>query len=134
MIVILPSGVSICKASLVNGWTGLLISSYLSFRWPFRLWNSLSLKFGKTRYGFKITVIDYLDQLFTFNDLKRLSKLCKKLDSKGCKFMLSNSNSEEVLKIFSNNSWKVFEIEANRSINSDSRKRTGHSELLIKNY
>jgi len=76
----------------------------------------------------------YTNRDFTYDDLKRLGELCKKLDSKGCKFMLSNSNSEEVLKIFSNSSWKVFEIEANRSINSNSKKRTGHSELLIKNY
>ncbi|HET6516777.1 MAG TPA: DNA adenine methylase [Nitrosopumilaceae archaeon] len=76
----------------------------------------------------------YTNRDFTYDDLKRLLKLCKKLDSEGCKFMLSNSNSEDVLKTFSNNSWKVFEIEANRAINSNSRKRTGHSELLIKNY
>jgi len=76
----------------------------------------------------------YTNRDFTYDDLKRLGNLCKKLDSKGGKFMLSNSNSEDVLKIFSNNSWKVFEIEANRTINSDSKKRTGHSELLIKNY
>ena len=76
----------------------------------------------------------YTNRDFTFDDLKRLSELCKKLDYKGCKFMLSNSNCNEVLEIFSNNSWKIFEIEANRAINSNSKKRTGHSELIIKNY
>ena len=76
----------------------------------------------------------YTNRNFTFDDLERLAVLCQKLDSKGCKFMLSNSNSEEVLEIFSKSNWKIFEIEANRTINSDSRKRTGHSELLIKNY
>jgi len=76
----------------------------------------------------------YTNRNFTFDDLERLSRLCKKLDSKGCKFMLSNSNSDEVRKIFSENSWKIKKIEANRAINSDSKKRTGHSELLIKNY
>jgi DNA adenine methylase len=48
--------------------------------------------------------------------------------------MLSNSNSKEVREIFSNHSWKIIKIQANRAINSDSKKRTGHSELLIKNY
>ncbi|KAG2473069.1 MAG: Modification methylase LlaDCHIA [Nitrosopumilales archaeon] len=76
----------------------------------------------------------YTHRNFTFDDLERLAGLCQKLDYKGCKFMLSNSNSEEVLEIFSKSNWKIFEIEANRTINSDSRKRTGHSELLIKNY
>ena len=76
----------------------------------------------------------YTNRDFTHDDLKRLFQVCKKLDSKGCKFLLSNSNSEDVLKTFSNSSWNVFEIEANRAINSNSKKRTGHSELLIKNY
>ncbi len=76
----------------------------------------------------------YTNRNFTYEDLKRLSEICTKLDSKGCKFLLSNSNSKEVLEFFSKNSWKIYEIEANRAINSDSKKRTGHSELLIKNY
>jgi DNA adenine methylase len=48
--------------------------------------------------------------------------------------MLSNSSSKHVLDLFSNKNWKIIEIEANRAINSDSNKRTGHAELLIKNY
>ena len=76
----------------------------------------------------------YTNRDFTYADLGRLCELCEKLNSKGCKFMLSNSNSKEVREIFSNNSWKIKKIEANRAINSDSKKRTGHSELLIKNY
>jgi len=72
--------------------------------------------------------------------LRNLAPACiecnrnKSNKTRGCKFLLSNSNSKEVRKIFSNRSWKIFEIEANRAINSDSKKRTGHSELLIKNY
>jgi DNA adenine methylase len=76
----------------------------------------------------------YTNRDFTYSDLKRLCELCEKLDSKDCKFMLSNSNSKEVKEIFSNKSWKIKKIEANRAINSNSKKRTGHSELLIKNY
>ena len=57
-----------------------------------------------------------------------------KLDSKGCNVLLSNSNSKEVSDIFSDKSWKINKIKANRSINSNSNKRTGHFELLIKNY
>jgi DNA adenine methylase len=48
--------------------------------------------------------------------------------------MLSNSNSEKVQELFPSSKWDVEEIEVNRAINSDSNKRTGHSELLIKNY
>ena len=76
----------------------------------------------------------YTNKNFTFDDLNRLADLCMKLDSKGCNVLLSNSNSKEVADIFSSKSWKISKIKANRSINSNSNKRTGHFELLIKNY
>jgi DNA adenine methylase len=76
----------------------------------------------------------YTNKDFTYDDLIRLAELCLKLDSRGCKILLSNSDSKEVSDIFSNNHWKIVKIEANRSINSNSQKRTGHFELLIRNY
>jgi len=76
----------------------------------------------------------YTHKSFTYDDLKRLAKLCLKLDSKGCKVMLSNSNSQEVADMFDAKQWRLKKIKANRSINSNSKKRTGHFELLIKNY
>jgi len=76
----------------------------------------------------------YTNKNFTFEDLSRLSELCMKLDSKGCRVLLSNSDSKEVADLFSKKPWKVRKIQANRSINSNSKKRTGHFELLIKNY
>lgn len=76
----------------------------------------------------------YTHKSFTISDLKRLANLCLELDSKGCQVLLSNSNSKEVSDMFTDKQWKVTKIEANRSINSNSKKRTGHFELLIKNY
>jgi len=76
----------------------------------------------------------YTNKDFTFDDLSRLAELCMNLDSKGCKVLLSNSNSKEVAKMFSSKHWTISKIQANRSINSNSKKRTGHFELLIKNY
>ena len=76
----------------------------------------------------------YTDRDFTRDDLDRLHELCQRLDSKGCKVLLSNSDSEEVSGMFSGKPWKISKISANRSINSDSKKRTGHFELLVKNY
>ena len=76
----------------------------------------------------------YTNKDFTYDDLVRLAELCMELDSKGCRVLLSNSNSKEVTDMFSTKSWKVNKIKANRSINSNSKKRTGHFELLIKNY
>ena len=76
----------------------------------------------------------YTNKDFTYDDLARLAELCMKLDSKGCRVLLSNSNSKDVTDMFSTKPWKINKIKANRSINSNSKKRTGHFELLIKNY
>lgn len=75
----------------------------------------------------------YTNKDFGINDLKRLSILCGDLNEKGTKVLLSNSNTVEVKKLFKK-FWKVITIDANRAINSNSSKRTGHTELLIKNF
>jgi DNA adenine methylase len=56
------------------------------------------------------------------------------LAKKGVNVLLSNSSSKLVLDLFDSKDWEIVKIEANRAINSDSNKRTGHFELLIKNY
>lgn len=76
----------------------------------------------------------YTNTDFTSDDLTRLAKICASLDEKGCNVLLSNSDSKLVSDMFSEKTWKINKIPANRSINSDSKKRTGHFELLIKNY
>jgi DNA adenine methylase len=76
----------------------------------------------------------YTNKDFIYDDLSRLAKLCTDLDAKGCKVLLSNSDSAEVVDMFVKKPWKINKIRATRSINSDSKKRTGHFELLIKNY
>ena len=76
----------------------------------------------------------YTDRDFAYDDLVRLADLCRRLDSKGCKVMLSNSDSGEVAALFPGRRWKASRIRANRSINSNSKRRTGHHELLIRNY
>nr|AFK25017.1 DNA adenine methylase [uncultured archaeon] len=75
----------------------------------------------------------YTNRDFTYKDLQKLVDVSEKLSDRGCKVLHSNSNSKEVRKLFSKD-WKVIEISANRAINSDSTKRTGQTELLIKNY
>ena len=75
----------------------------------------------------------YTHRDFTQDDLERLADLANQLNSKGCHVMLSNSNSKTVKKLFSSK-WKIKEIKANRAINSNSQKRTGHKEIIIKNY
>lgn len=76
----------------------------------------------------------YTNKDFTDKDLDRLGEICHKLDSKGCKVILSNSDSKQVSDMFKDRNWRIKRIEANRAINSNSKKRTGHFELLIKNF
>ncbi|CDI06185.1 Modification methylase MjaIII [Candidatus Nitrosotenuis uzonensis] len=75
----------------------------------------------------------YTNRDFTYEDLQKLVKVSEKLSERGCNVLHSNSNSPEVRALFSKD-WKIVAIRANRAINSDSSKRTGHTELLIKNY
>ena len=76
----------------------------------------------------------YTHRDFTEDDLQRLVNLANQLNSKGCHVLLSNSNSKTVKDYFSEKHWFISEIKANRAINSNSKKRTGHKEIIIKNY
>jgi DNA adenine methylase len=76
----------------------------------------------------------YTDSDFDFSDQERLYEKFKALDKKGVKVLLSNSKSDEIIELFKEFSDGIIEINANRFINSVSQKRTGHTELLIKNY
>lgn len=75
----------------------------------------------------------YTERDFGDGDLRRLVRLCTDLDKKGAKVMFSNSDSDEVSGLFGRG-WRIRRIAANRTVNSDSGKRTGHRELLITNY
>ncbi|MDC0172021.1 DNA adenine methylase [Candidatus Nitrosopelagicus sp.] len=76
----------------------------------------------------------YTHRDFTEKDLERLADLANQLNSKGCHVLLSNSNSKIVKDSFSEKHWSISEINANRAINSNAQKRTGHKEIIIKNY
>jgi DNA adenine methylase len=76
----------------------------------------------------------YTDGDFDYEDQERLYAKFKALDKKGVKVLLSNSKSPEIIDLFEEFSDGIMEISANRFINSISQKRTGHTELLIKNY
>ena len=76
----------------------------------------------------------YTHRDFTEDDLERLADLGNQLNSKGCYVLLSNSNSKIVKDFFSKKHWKISSIDVNRAINSNAQKRTGHKEIIIKNY
>ncbi len=75
----------------------------------------------------------YTSRDFGMDDLDRLAGVCRDLDSRGCKVVLSHSKTKEASGMFGR-PWKILEIRANRAINSNSKKRTGHTELLIRNF
>jgi len=62
----------------------------------------------------------------------RLRDVCRKLDSLGVMFMVSNSLSPSIMELYSE--FTIKKVGANRSINRDGRGRTGMTELLITNY
>lgn len=74
----------------------------------------------------------YTSNGFGEKDQIRLRKLCDKLDKRGVKFLLSNSNVP-----FIQDQYKDYTIEivgAKRAINSNGKKRGEVEEVLIRNY
>lgn len=71
---------------------------------------------------------------FTFEDQKELAVIFKELTRRECKILLSNSDTNEIRKLYSDFSHLTEVASVNRSINSVGSKRIGHKELLIKNY
>ena len=62
----------------------------------------------------------------------KLFELFEKLDLKGCKIMLSNSNSPFIEKLYSQ--YNLERVNATRMINCDATKRGKIKELVIRNY
>src|ERR1700756_1380755 len=65
-------------------------------------------------------------------DQIRLREACDELNSRGVKFLLSNSCTSFIKKQYSK--YHIHTVMANRSINSDGDKRGENEEFLIRNY
>lgn len=76
----------------------------------------------------------YTECGFTDKDQRDLSRIFMKLTDRGCKVLLSNSDTLYIRELYKDFSRYTHQINALRSINSSSSKRTGHKELLIGNY
>lgn len=81
----------------------------------------------------------YTSNEFNDNNQIELANFVKKIDKKGAKFVLSNSdpkNTDEEDNFFDNlySEFKIRRVEAKRMINSDSKKRGNVKELLISNF
>ncbi|WP_352418165.1 DNA adenine methylase [Proteiniborus sp.] len=69
---------------------------------------------------------------FDRNEQIRLKKLCDKLNSKGIKFLLSNSATNFILELYKD--YKIEVVQAKRAINSNGNKRGEVDEVLVMNY
>tara|TARA_Y100000816_G_C26046910_1_gene548663 strand:- start:327 stop:1169 length:843 start_codon:yes stop_codon:yes gene_type:complete len=78
--------------------------------------------------------IKYSKNIWTNEDFEKLVKLCYDLDEKGCKFMLSNSNTKFMRQNFPKNKFNVKKINIARGLCPTSSLRQKEDELLIMNY
>jgi DNA adenine methylase len=74
----------------------------------------------------------YTKDGFDNRDQSQLAEAFRKLSSRGCLVLLSNSDTPFIRKLYSN--FSIKEVDAQRAINCKGSKRTGHKELLISNY
>jgi DNA adenine methylase len=74
----------------------------------------------------------YVQGGFDMYEQVRLRDLCDKLDKEGVKFLLSNSATLFIEDLYKD--YKISYVKANRSINSNAKKRGEVDEVLIHNY
>lgn len=74
----------------------------------------------------------YTDSVFGDKEQTELRDFCNYIDSIGAYFMLSNSNTDFINKLYKN--YNINTVEANRMINSKADSRGKIKEVLIINY
>lgn len=71
---------------------------------------------------------------FNREDQLRLRDLCVSLDSKGVKFLLSNSATDFIIEKYEEKGFIIERVSATRNINSIATKRGKIDEVLVRNY
>lgn len=71
---------------------------------------------------------------FTDKDQEELAHIFGILNDRKCKVLLSNSNTSYIKNLYKDFAKYVQELDVVRAINSKASKRSGHKELLIRNY
>lgn len=74
----------------------------------------------------------YVQERFDISQQVRLRDVCNKLNEKGVHFLLSNSATQFIEDLYKD--YKIRYVKANRSINSNAKKRGEVDEVLIRNY
>jgi DNA adenine methylase len=76
----------------------------------------------------------YTGSGFTERDQECLAETFKVLDARGCKVLLSNSNTVYVRELYADYTKNMLKVTVRRNINSRASKRLGYTELLVRNY
>lgn len=74
----------------------------------------------------------YTKEAFLEKEQGKLSEIFKGLDKKGCKVMLSNSDTDFIKNLYKG--YNIEKVQASRMINCDATKRGKINELVITNY
>lgn len=77
---------------------------------------------------------DYTKSGFNEEDQKKLGKIFKKLDRRGCFIMLSNSDTKLIRELYKDYKKYIRVVHARRAINRIGSKRGPINELIIRNY
>jgi len=76
----------------------------------------------------------YTKETFLEEEQKKLAEVFKKLDKKGCKVMLSNSDTKFIRDLYKNYKKYTATVGAKRFINCVGDKRGEITELVVRNY
>nr|WP_308435935.1 DNA adenine methylase [Mycoplasmopsis bovis] len=76
------------------------------------------------------TFTSYVKDGFTLDDHKRLAKVFKELDKRGCYLMLTNHNTELIRDLYKD--YYITVIKVKRLINSNASKRVGEEVIITK--
>jgi DNA adenine methylase len=112
--------ITILNADFEEALKGIKKGSFVYFDPPYHPVSASSNFTGYVQGGF-----DMYEQV-------RLRDLCDKLDKGGVKFLLSNSATLFIEDLYKD--YKISYVKANRSINSNAKKRGEIDEVLICNY
>ena len=74
----------------------------------------------------------YNKEVFLEKEQEKLKDVFEKLDKKGCKVMLSNSDTDFIKGLYKN--YNINFVNANRMINCDGSKRGKIKEIVVRNY
>lgn len=71
---------------------------------------------------------------FDESEQRRLAKVFKELNDRGCLVLESNSSAALIQKLYENQNFVIEKLQAKRAISSDPNGRGNVTELLIRNY